>query len=167
MDRKKITNGITIFCAGFMFFAATIHFEEELPHIHQGAYFHKNVNPSYEAVISASTMNTYDVKTHWANIKQNTVGRLYSIPDAHVSECLVASEMDCGQCPSNETKKEEKPMVKIMDGFKKGITKSSFVIIIIMSILHIGIAYIHSRESGRVDFIFFVTPIFSHRLMKL
>ncbi|BBO70049.1 hypothetical protein DSCA_39790 [Desulfosarcina alkanivorans] len=42
-------------------------------------------------------------------------------------------------------------MVKIMNGLKKGIIKSSFVIIVIMSIFHIGIAYIHSRDSGRAD----------------
>ena len=44
-------------------------------------------------------------------------------------------------------------MVKTMNGIKKGLIKYSFVIVLLMSILHIGIAYIHSRESGRADFL--------------
>lgn len=78
---------------------------------------------------------------------------MYSIPDTHISECLAASEIDCGQCNSKETKKEGLPMVKIMKACKESIIKYSFVIVVMMSILHTGIAYIHSRESSRADLI--------------
>jgi len=43
-------------------------------------------------------------------------------------------------------------MVRKMNSFKKGMLKHSLSIIVILSIIHIGIAYIHSRESGRADF---------------
>lgn len=79
--------------------------------------------------------------------------RFYSIPDTHESERLEATEIDCGQYSFYVVSKEVLPMIKLLDDFKKGIIKYSFIIILMMSILHIGIAFIHSRESGRADII--------------
>lgn len=77
--------------------------------------------------------------------------RLYSIPDTHENDCLVATEKDCGQCAFYLVSKEVLPMDKMVGGFKKGIIKNSFIIVLMMSIIHTGIAFIHSRESGRAD----------------
>ena len=83
------------------------------------------------------------------------MGRLYPIPDAHTSECLVATETGCRQESSIKFKKEVKPMVRIMKRFKKGIIRYSFIIVLLISIFHVAIAYIHSRGSGRADPLYF------------
>ena len=45
----------------------------------------------------------------------------------------------------------------------KWFLKNSFYIVVTLSVLHIGLAYIHTRESGRADqFLFF--PIFPFKL---
>lgn len=77
--------------------------------------------------------------------------RLYSIPVTHLSEGLVVSETDCGQTTSTGENKEVPLMVRFMNGIKKGIVKYSFLIVVLISLFHIGIAYVHSRESGRAD----------------
>jgi hypothetical protein len=81
------------------------------------------------------------------------VSRLYSIPDTHASGCLVTPETGCGLISDSTVKvnKEVMPMVRFMNGAKKFVSKYSFIVVLIMSIAHLGIAYIHSRESGRVD----------------
>ncbi len=42
-------------------------------------------------------------------------------------------------------------MTKFMNGIKTRIVKHLLIIAVLMLVVHIGIAYIHSRESGRAD----------------
>lgn len=76
---------------------------------------------------------------------------MYSIPDTQVKEGLVTSEDDCGQKTPGEKREEVLPMTKFMNGIKTRIVKHLLIIAVLMLVVHIGIAYIHSRESGRAD----------------
>ncbi len=78
-------------------------------------------------------------------------GQLYPIPDAHTDECLVATETDCRQKSSIKPNKEGKLMVRIMKKLKSNVIKHALIIVILLSIFHVGVAYIHSRGSGRAD----------------
>ena len=42
-------------------------------------------------------------------------------------------------------------MVRLTNRIMKMISKYLFIIVLVMSLAHVGIAYIHSRESGRAD----------------
>jgi hypothetical protein len=86
---------------------------------------------------------------------------LYSIPEARQTaigpERLVTAEcvcrVDSGEVGS--TQKEKKPMDNKMYGMVEKVfgwlKKRSFILVLLMSIFHVGLAYIHTRDSGRAD----------------
>lgn len=97
----------------------------------------------------------------WSSHRPPAAGRLYSIPETRQTavsrERLVTTEWVCG--PVSSTTKERKPMNTKMYETVRNVTnnvtnwlnKHSFKLVLIMSLFHIGLAYIHTRDSGRAD----------------
>ena len=82
---------------------------------------------------------------------------MYSIPDAHISEFLVDSESACRLKTSKEKLNKEGKLMdnKKLKRVRKWAIKYSFSIVLILSVIHLSIAYIHTRESGRTDLFLF------------
>ena len=80
--------------------------------------------------------------------------RFSSIPDAYYK---LLEDTECFCRPSLDIK-EVLPMDKKNEKFAYKVTnwlsRFSFYIVVGLSIFHIGLAYIHTRESGKADHIF-------------
>ena len=77
-----------------------------------------------------------------------TADRLNPIPEAHQKyERLVTLECVCR--PSN---RKEKPMDRKMFRVAQSVTnwlkEHSLVLVLLMSLFHVGLAYIHTQDSG-------------------
>jgi hypothetical protein len=98
-------------------------------------------------------------------IHQNSISRLYSIPEPQAIECLVETECVCGLEAVGESEevvvvtvddlKAEVPMDKqksgVFDVVVGWLKEQSFLLVLGMSLFHVGLAYIHTRDSGRGD----------------
>ena len=97
------------------------------------------------------------IKYKFINVSKD---RLYSIPDACSGKYQVVNEYVCG-IPHKEVPMDNKIKVTVRK-IANWLSKKSIVIVIIISIFHIGLTCIHTRESGRADLIPFpLLPIFS------
>jgi hypothetical protein len=89
---------------------------------------------------------------------------LYSIPDAQAIECLVDTECVCRLEAIGRSEvaaitvdelKAEVPMDKqksgVFDVVVGWLKEQSFLLVVGMSLFHVGLAYIHTRDSGRGD----------------
>jgi hypothetical protein len=72
------------------------------------------------------------------------LGWLHSIPVAH-EERLVTNEHVCGSSIKEALMDKVNEAVRSTIGYLK---KWSFTIVVILSIFHLGLTYIHARESG-------------------
>jgi hypothetical protein len=72
------------------------------------------------------------------------LGRLYSISEHHG---LVAFEFVC-MLPGEEERmdKNEGGLVRLVLDW---LNKDQFVLVVLLSVAHIGLAYIHTRDTGR------------------
>lgn len=74
------------------------------------------------------------------------VGSFHSIPDTSARERLVTTER---ACKPPETEVHMSKMKKVVRAAVRRLNSWSVTIVVILSLLHIGLAYIHARESGR------------------
>jgi hypothetical protein len=87
---------------------------------------------------------------------------LYSIPEDPAFDCLVVTECVCGleavglsEVVVTFELKAEVPMDKQKSGVfgvvAGWLKEQSFLLVLGMSLFHVGLAYIHTRDSGRDD----------------
>jgi hypothetical protein len=85
------------------------------------------------------------------NIAESVSGQLYSIPEP-AKQGLVATECVCRIVLNND---EEVPMgIKMKQavrGVRNWLQKYHVVLVCILSVIHIGLSCIHTRDSGRTD----------------
>lgn len=115
------------------------------------SYCFNEVFVKINVVTRVPTICSDNIYNSCHSLYNSVVNRLYSIPDTHVSEGLVAPDVDCRQDTPNKIQKEGSLMINKMKAIKHFIIRYSFVIVLFLSVFHIGIAYIHSLESGRAD----------------
>ena len=97
----------------------------------------------------------YGRRTYRCSAIMQLADRLYSIPGPHptviVCEGQVTFEFVC-----TESRKEVH-MDKTLNGevraVRHGLKKNQSILVLLLSLFHIGLAYIHTRDSGRTDLI--------------
>jgi hypothetical protein len=75
----------------------------------------------------------------------SVVGWLHRIPDARSSEGLLASEYVCRQPKLEVLMDKVNTVVRNVVSY---LNEWNLAIVVVLSVLHVGLAYIHTRESG-------------------